>query len=253
MAPYIYGKRNQIHIIDIRETVKGLLRAKKFLTKIVADGGDVLFVGTKRQAREILREHVERCKMHYVTERWLGGTLTNFRTIRSRLERLNELETIAASPAWETDYSKKIKSVMTREMKKIQRNLGGIRRMTRVPAALVLIDMKKEHNSIREAQTLGLPTICLLDTDGDPDEVNIPIPGNDDSMRSIEIIVRHLADSIDEGVRGRVVRAEPEDQAAGEMPEGGPRRRPRRGREGAEEQSQAAAPDADAGVSPTPA
>ncbi|MDX2199966.1 MAG: 30S ribosomal protein S2 [Phycisphaerae bacterium] len=241
MKPFIYGQRNKIHIIDIRETLKGLLRAKKYIAQTVAQGGDILFVGTKRQARELLMENVERCKMHYVTERWLGGTLTNFRTIRNRLDRLNELETLAASPEWETGYSKKIKSVLTRELKKIQRNLSGIRRMTRLPAALVIIDMKKEMNAVREAQSLGIPTIGLLDTDGDPDAINIPIPGNDDSMRSIELVIRHLTDAIEEGFRGRAVEPPPAEggDERGEGPQRG--RRGRRSEERGPREAEAAA------------
>jgi small subunit ribosomal protein S2 len=236
MQPYIYGKRNNIHVIDIRETLKGLLRAKRFLTQVTASGADVLFVGTKRQAREALQNHVERAKMHYVTERWLGGTLTNFRTIRSRLERLEHLESLVNSPAWDTDYTKKMKSVLSRELRKIQQNLGGIRRMARLPGALVIIDVKKERSAVREARSLGIPTVCLLDTDGDPDDANIPIPGNDDSIRSIEVIVRHLADACEEGLKGRAVR--PEKEEGGD--EGG-RRRGGRGRGGDREPAATAA------------
>ncbi|MGE3181533.1 MAG: 30S ribosomal protein S2 [Phycisphaerae bacterium] len=227
MAPFIYGKRNSIHIIDIRETLKGLLRAKKFLGQTVSRGGDVLFVGTKRQARQSIREHADRTNMHYVVERWLGGTLTNFRTIRSRLERLDELESLVESPRWQSDFSKKMQSVLSRELRKIQRNLGGIRKMSRLPAAMVIVDSKKEHNAVREAQSLGIPTICLLDTDGDPADANIPIPGNDDSMRSIDLVMRHLADACAEGMKGRPLRSEAE-QEMGPV-DGGPSRRRQRG------------------------
>lgn len=237
MKPFIYGKRSGIHIIDIRETLRGLLRAKKFLTRVVADGDDVLFVGTKRQAREIIQEQATRCNMHYVCERWLGGTLTNFRTIRSRLQRLEELEALVQSPQWDTDYSKKMKSTLTRELKKIRRNLEGIRRMSRLPGVLVVIDLRKEYNAVREARALGIPTVCLLDTDGDPDEVSIAIPGNDDSMRSIAVIVRQLADAVEEGLKGRPAPSEAAE--AGEPTEytAPPRRRaarrPAGGRPGA--------------------
>jgi small subunit ribosomal protein S2 len=226
MKPYIYGSRNQIHIVDIRETVRGLLRARKFITQVVAKGGDVLFVGTKRQAREIVQRHADRCGMHYVTERWLGGTLTNFRTIRSRLQRLEELEALVESPQWDTDYSKKMKSMLTRELTKIRRNLNGIRKMGRVPAAIVAIDVRKEHNALRESAALKVPRICLIDTDSDPDQVDIPIPGNDDAMRAIELVVRELADAVEEGKKAR---PEPAEQPAGRECPGGPRRRPRRG------------------------
>ncbi|MFQ5805417.1 MAG: 30S ribosomal protein S2, partial [Phycisphaerae bacterium] len=189
MKPYIYGRRNAIHVIDIRETLRGLLCAQQFVSRVIAGGSDVLFVGTKRQARECVKEQATRCGMHYVTERWLGGTLTNFRTIRSRLKRLEELEVLAASPRWETGYSKKMQSTLARELRKIQRNLNGIRNMTRLPGALIVIDVRKEINAVREAGALGIPTVCLLDTDSDPDFASIPIPGNDDSMRSIQLVV----------------------------------------------------------------
>jgi small subunit ribosomal protein S2 len=215
MKPFIYGKRNGIHIIDIRETLRGLLRARKYISQMVSGGEDVLFVGTKRQAREIVEKEAGRCSMHYVSERWLGGTLTNFRTIRARLQRLEELESLVASPVWDTDYSKKMKSTLSRELKKIQRNLSGIRKMNRLPGALVLVDVHKEHNAVREAQSLGIPTIALLDTDSDPQVVNIPIPGNDDSMRSIALVLRYLADAAEEGMKAR-----PEPRPQAEQPEG---------------------------------
>ena len=229
MKPYIYGKRNAIHIIDIRETLRGLLSAQRFISRVVAGGADVLFVATKRQARESVQEQTARSGMHYVTERWLGGTLTNFRTIRSRLKRLEELEGLVGSPRWDTDYSKKMQSTLTRELRKIQRNLSGIRNMTRLPGALVVVDVRKEINAVREAQSLGIPTVCLLDTDSDPDFASIPIPGNDDSMRSIQLIVTRLADAVEEGKRARPEPAEkPEGRAAGSAP-AAPRRRARRG------------------------
>jgi small subunit ribosomal protein S2 len=227
MKPYIFEKRNLIHIIDIRETLKGLLRARKFLARLVANNDDVLFVGTKRQARESVKTHALRCNMHFVNERWLGGALTNFRTIRSRLQRLEELEALVGGTQWE-QYSKKMQSTLQRELRKIRRNLDGIRRMNRLPGALVVIDVRKELNAVREAQQLNIPTICLIDTDSDPDFASIPIPGNDDAIRSIDLVLSQLADAIDEGIRGR---AEPADE--GDEGEGGGRRRRRGGRGGA--------------------
>lgn len=203
MAPYIFAKRNAIHIIDIRETLRGILRAQKFLARVVARGDDVLFVGTKRQASEPIQQAAERCGMHYVNERWLGGTLTNFRTIRSRLERLEELEALSQSPQWETGYSKKMKSMLLRELERVRRNLSGIRRMTHLPGALLVIDVRKEINALREARVLGIPTVCLIDTDSDPDYVSIPIPGNDDAMRAIQFVCSKLADAIEEARRSR--------------------------------------------------
>jgi small subunit ribosomal protein S2 len=230
MTPYIYGKRNSIHIIDIRETLRGLLRAQKFLARVIAGGGDVLLVGTKRQAREIIRQQAERCGMHYVNERWLGGSLTNFRTIRSRLQRLEELEALIGNPEWETGYSKKMKSSLSRELRKIRRNLRGIRRMTRLPGALVAIDVRKEINAVREANSLEIPTICLIDTDGDPDLVSIAIPGNDDAIRAIELVVTKLCDAIEEGKRAR---PEPAESSEAHEPGLGPERGRRRGRRAA--------------------
>ncbi len=208
MKPYIFGKRNMIHIINVKESLKGLLLAKKFLTKLVAEGGDVLFVGTKRQAKHSLSTHVPRAKMHYVSERWLGGILTNFRTIRSRLARLEELERIEEAGEF-GNYSKKMVSTLQREKKKIKRNLEGIRNMEKMPVAMVLIDPTHEHIAIREAKKLGIPTIALIDTDADPDLTDIPIPGNDDSIRSIDLVVRELTDSVIEGLEAR-----PEEQPA---------------------------------------
>lgn len=209
MKPYIFGKRNTIHIIDIRETVKGLLRAKRFIAKIVSSGEDVIFVGTKRQARMQIKDHATRVGMPWVTDRWLGGTLTNFRTIRSRLARLEELETAEADGS-SLQYSKKMIAKRTRERRKIQRNLEGIRDMNRLPGAVLIVDVHRERNAVLEARKLGIPTICLIDTDSDPDFADIPIPGNDDAIRSIDTILQHLADAVEEGLRGR--KAPPPDE-----------------------------------------
>jgi small subunit ribosomal protein S2 len=214
MAPYIFGKRNSIHIIDIRETVKGLLRAKKFLSAVVAAGHDVLIVGTKRQAREVVEKQARRVGMPFVTERWLGGTLTNFTTIRSRLARLEELERLEATGEI-NNFSKKMKATIDRERRKIARNLDGIRGMTRLPGALVILDVSREHIAVREARKLSIPTVCLVDTDGDPSCADIVIPGNDDAMRSVELVVRELADAIEEGKRGRPVAPEAASEQAG--------------------------------------
>ncbi len=229
MRPYIYGKRNSIHVIDIRETLRGILRAQKFIARVVSGGDDVLFVGTKRQARDIIQQQAERCGMHSVTERWLGGTLTNFRTIRTRLQRLEELESLSTSPAWDTDYSKKMKSMLTRELEKIRSNLSGVRKMTRLPGALVVVDVRKEVNGLREAQSLGIPTVCLIDTDSDPDFASIPIPGNDDAMRAIQIVISKMADAVEEGKRSRPPEPIHDSNRGGDMGEGGMRRRGRRG------------------------
>lgn len=198
MRPYVFGRRKLIHIIDVRETVRGILRAKKYLRQVAAQGSLVLFVGTKRQASETIEQQARRCQMPYVAERWLGGTLTNFKTIRSRLKRLEELEKIIEGELLST-YSKKMQSSLTREYKKMFRNLNGIREMSRYPEVMIVVDPKKEKNAIREAKKLGVISIALIDTDSDPDEVDLPIPGNDDSIRSIELIMSQLADAINEG------------------------------------------------------
>ncbi len=198
MKPYIYGKRNLIHIIDLKETVRGLLRATKYFQRIAMQGGLVLFVGTKRQAADTIIEECRKAAMPYVTERWLGGTLTNFRTIRSRLERLEELEQILDGEQ-ALSYSKKMISTLTRERVKIDRNLAGIRHMTRLPEALLVVDPRREHIAVKEARKLGIKVVAIMDTDCDPDLVDLPIPGNDDSMRSIELIIRHLCDAIIQG------------------------------------------------------
>lgn len=198
MRPYIYGRKKLIHILDVRETVRGLLRARKFIREVASKGGIVLFVGTKRQAGETIERESLRCKMPFVAERWLGGTLTNFRTIRSRLGRLEELETIRAGEQLAT-YSKKMQSALAREYRKMYRNLNGMRTMTRIPDCMVIVDSRKEKNAVREASRLGVPTVALLDTDCDPDLVDLPIPGNDDGIRSIEVVISFLADAVIEG------------------------------------------------------
>jgi small subunit ribosomal protein S2 len=230
MRPYIYGKRNLIHIIDLRETVRGLLRAAKFVSKVASRGSLVLFVGTKRQAKEAIEREAQRCGMPYVSERWLGGTLTNYRTIRDRLKRLQELESMwlphgeksagqdlaahmksmrtetaklevnkAPETATIRTYSKKMVATLNRELEKITRNLQGIREMNRLPDAMVVIDPKREEIAVKEAQRMGVSTVALIDTDSDPDCVDLPIPGNDDSIRSIEIVLAKLADAVLEG------------------------------------------------------
>ncbi|MSR19167.1 MAG: 30S ribosomal protein S2 [Phycisphaerales bacterium] len=198
MAPYIHGTKNQIHIVDIRETIKGILLAKKFIQKTVSEGKDVLFVGTKRQAKGAIEKYCTESGMPYITERWLGGLLTNFRTVRDRLKRLQELEQLVESGGIK-NYSKKMESQLAREHRKIHRNLNGVRNMTRLPGALIAVDVTRELNALHEARNLGIPTICLIDTDGDPDFADVPIPGNDDSMRSIDIVVRELCAAVNEG------------------------------------------------------
>lgn len=231
MKPYIHGKRNLIHIIDLKETVRGLLRASKYFNHIAASGGLILFVGTKRQAAETIVEECARSGMPYVTERWLGGTLTNFRTIRSRLERLEELETILDGEQ-AASYSKKMISTLTRERRKIDRNLSGIRHMTRLPEALMVIDPRRESIAVAEARKLGIKVVAMTDTDCDPDLIDLPIPSNDDSMRSIELMMRRLTDAIIAGKASAPAEPEPTDEAQAQAPAAGrgPRRGPAPGR-----------------------
>ena len=198
MAPYIYARKNLIHIIDIRETIRGLLRTRKYLAQVASTGGLILFVGTKRQAGETIEREAMRCKMPYVSDRWLGGALTNFRTVRSRLSRLEELEALRSSDGI-AQYSKKMQSALNREYRKMYRNLNGMRTMSRLPECVVVVDPNKEKNAITESRKLGITTVALIDTDCNPDVVDLPIPGNDDSIRSIELIAKQLADAIIEG------------------------------------------------------
>lgn len=212
MRPYIYGRKNQIHIIDIRETVRGLLRAKKFVAEVASGGSLILFVGTKRQASAAVAREAERCKMPYVSERWLGGALTNFSTIRSRMSRLEELEEIRGGDKI-AQYSKKAQSSLNREYRKIYRNLNGIRTMNRKPGCMILVDPRKEKNAIMEARALGITTVALIDTNCDPDLVDLPIPGNDDGIRAVEVIMSHMADAVIAGSKNVVAKNEGKDSA----------------------------------------
>lgn len=195
MQPYIFGKRGKIHIIDIRKTLKGLLIAKKLLAEVVSSGKDVIFVGTKRQAQKSVETAAQKCSMHYVSQRWLGGMLTNFRTIRSRLQRLEQLEAMTADGTIDSE-SKKQASRLKREMRKIKSNLDGVRKMSQLPGAVVVVDARKEYIALREAKKLGIPTIAILDTDSDPDTVDVPIPANDDSIRGVGLLLNELADAV---------------------------------------------------------
>jgi small subunit ribosomal protein S2 len=198
MKPFIYGKRNSIHIIDLKETVKGLLRASYFLERIVASGGEVLFVGTKPQIKELIKTESQRAGMHYVSERWLGGCLTNHATIRKRLARLEELEKMERSGEIDT-YSKKAISAMNREKKKLLRNLDGIRRMHKLPQVMLIVDPRREESALKESVKMGIPSVCVIDTDADPTQVDIPIPANDDAYRSVHVLLSKLVDAIKRG------------------------------------------------------
>lgn len=250
MAPFIHGKRNNVHIIDVKETIKGILRAKKLVQQVVSSGKDVLFVGTKRQARHAVQDEATRCGMHYVAERWLGGTLTNFRTIRDRLNRLEELERLWDTGEIET-YSKKMKSTLKREMDKIKANLEGIRRMDKMPGVMFLVDTRREHIAVKEARKLGLKTIAIIDTDSDPEQIDLPIPANDDAMKAIEIILHEIADTIIEAKAGRGTEKFGEEGVAPNAPQ--PRRRSSRSQFRAEPDApQSEAAPVAAGESPAP-
>lgn len=198
MGQFIHGKRNLIHILDLVETIKGLARAQHFLRELCATGRHVVVVGTKRQIKNVVETEAQRCEMPYVSERWLGGTLTNFSTIRSRLDRLEELEQLETS-GMILNYKKKEQSSLSREMKRIKKNLEGIRKLDKLPGALVVVDPKKEHIAVKEANRLGVPIVAILDTDCDPDLVDLPIPANDDAMKSVALILHKLVDAISEG------------------------------------------------------
>ena len=207
MAPFIFAKRGNIHIIDVKKTLKGLLIAKQLLAEVVSSGKDVVFVGTKRQAQKAVEDIAEKCGMHYVSQRWLGGMLTNFRTIRSRLQRLEQLEAMVEDGTLDSE-SKKQASRLKREMRKIKANLQGVRNMSRLPGAVVVVDAKKEYLALREAEKLEIATIGLLDTDSDPDTVDVAIPANDDSIRAVELLLNELADAIAIGKTMTAVRQE---------------------------------------------
>ena len=207
MAPFIFAKRGNIHIIDVKKTLTGLLIAKKLLAEVVSSGKDVVFVGTKRQAQKAVESIAEKCGMHYVSQRWLGGMLTNFRTIRSRLQRLEQLEAMAEDGTLDSE-SKKQASRLKREMRKIKANLQGVRNMSRLPGAVVVVDAKKEYLALREAKKLDIATVGLLDTDSDPDTVDVAIPANDDSIRAVDLILNELADAVAIGKTMTAVRQE---------------------------------------------
>ena len=202
MRPYIFGRRNMIHIINLRETMRGLITARRFVTRVVASGKDVLFVGTKRHARDTIKAEALRCKMHFVSARWLGGTLTNFAYIRSRLARLFDLESLFETGAI-YNYNKKEGSLLRRERDRIRRNLEGIRDMAEIPGVVFLVDTRREKIAVAECEKLGVPTISLADTDCDPDDSDILVPGNDDAMRAVELVTRHIADAALAGLEMR--------------------------------------------------
>lgn len=203
MKRFIFTERNGIYIIDLQQSLSFIDRAYEFVKETVAHGGNILFVGTKKQAQEAIAEQATRVGMPYVNHRWLGGMLTNFATVSKRVERMKELEEIDFDDVAGSGHTKKELLLLRRELDKLQSNLGGIRNMTRTPSAVWVIDTKKEHLAIDEAVKLGIPVVAILDTNADPDEVTYPIPGNDDAIRSVALLTRVIADAVADGLMVR--------------------------------------------------
>jgi small subunit ribosomal protein S2 len=212
MKRYIFTERNGIYIIDIQQSLALIDQAYAFVKDTVARGGNILFVGTKKQAQEPIIEQAKRVGMPYVTERWLGGMLTNFNTVAKRIDRLKELEALEANQ--DQIRTKKELLVLRREKDKLKKNLDGIRNMTKTPAAIWVVDTKKEHLAVQEAHKLGIPVIAILDTNCDPDEVEYKIPGNDDAIRSVALLTRVIADAVIAGMQARQAQNKPEPAAA---------------------------------------
>ena len=202
MAPYIFTERNGIYIIDLQKTVKKVDEAYEFVRATVADGKHVMFVGTKKQAQETVREEAERCGMYYVNVRWLGGTLTNYPTIQKRIQRLKELEKMDEEGVFEVLPKKEV-AKLKGEMEKLERFLGGIKDMPGLPGAIFIIDPRKEHIAIAEGRRLGIPIVAIVDTNCDPDEVDYIIPGNDDAIRAVKLLAAKMADAVLEANQGQ--------------------------------------------------
>ena len=201
MAPYIYTERNGIYIIDLQKTVGMVDDAYKAVKDIVADGGTILFVGTKKQAQATVKVEAERCGRYYVNERWLGGMMTNFKTIRSRIDRRKDIERMSEDGTFDVLPKKEVIQIK-KEWEKLERNLGGIKNMTRVPDAIFIVDPKKERICVQEAHTLGVTLIGIADTNCDPEELDYVIPGNDDAIRAVKLIVSRMADAVIEAQQG---------------------------------------------------
>ena len=215
MAPYIYTERNGIYIIDLQKSVGKVDEAYDAVFDIAAQGGIILFVGTKKQAQDAIKIEAERCGMFYVNERWLGGMLTNFKTIQSRIARLKEIEAMEEDGTFEVLPKKEV-IALRKEMEKLQKNLGGIKEMGRIPDAIFVVDPKKERICVQEAHALGIPLIGICDTNCDPEELDYVIPGNDDAIRAVKLIVSKMADAVVEAKQGEENVTEEEMAAAGE-------------------------------------
>ena len=210
MAPYIFTARNGIYILDLQKTLKKLQEAYNETKKVVADGGLVLFVGTKKQIQETIKSEAERCGMYYINSRWLGGTLTNFSTIKTRIARLNELEKMEADGTFEVLPKKEVIK-LRKEMEILNTNLGGIKDMEKLPSLIFLADSKKEYICTREARRLNIPTIGLIDSNCNPNDVDLVIPGNDDAVRSVSLIAGKIADAVVEAKEGNLTTIDDED------------------------------------------
>jgi small subunit ribosomal protein S2 len=220
MKPFIFGKRNGIHIVDLQKTLHHFEDAAEFIRDLAANGRNVLFVGTKRQAQDAIREEAERCGMFFMNHRWLGGTMTNFRTIRKSIQRFKEIEETLGNE--DSHLTKKERIRLERQRRKMDRAFGGIRDMEDLPDALFVIDTVHEHIAIKEANRLGIPVVAVVDTNSDPEEVDFPIPGNDDAIRAIRLFTSRIADNVLEGLNladDRFVGDEDEAAVAAEAPE----------------------------------
>jgi small subunit ribosomal protein S2 len=215
MAQYIFTERNGIYIIDLQKTVRKIDEAYMFVRDIALEGKSVLFVGTKKQAQESIEAEARRCGMYFVNNRWLGGTLTNFRTIRTRIDRLNAIDAMERNGQFDVLPKKEVIK-LNAEREKLQKNLGGIREMKRLPGALFVVDPRKERIAVTEARILGIPIVAIVDTNCDPDEVDYVIPGNDDAIRAVKLIAGKLADAVLEGKQGEQIE---DDSAASDSAE----------------------------------
>jgi small subunit ribosomal protein S2 len=216
MKKYIYGARNNIHIVDLQITVEEIEKAYKFVVEAAKSGKSVLFVGTKKQAQEAIKEEAERCGQFYINARWLGGTLTNFKTMRSRIERLNKLDNMEKMGEFDLLPKKEV-SKLKIERDKLQTNLGGIRDMRTLPCMMFIVDPDEEHNAVKEARSLNIPIVAITDTNCDPDLIDYVIPGNDDAIRAVKLIASVVADAIIEANQGEQV--EPASEVAEEKAE----------------------------------
>ncbi len=215
MAKYIFTERNGIYIIDLQKTVKKLEEAYLFIREVAANGGDVLFVGTKKQAGDSVKEEAERCGMHYVNARWLGGMMTNFKTIRRRIDRLTQLRTMETDGTFDLLPKKEVIK-LNLEIEKLEKFLGGIKNMDKLPGALFIVDPRKERIAVAEARNLGIPIVAIVDTNCDPDEIDYVIPGNDDAIRAVKLIAGAMADAIIEGRQGEQAAPEAQEEAVAE-------------------------------------